>query len=112
MTTIAMTEAAEPQWIYIAGADRYLETGPVYLAEARRDGTHFNACITPGNSTTTDAPGYQLEVASNTGPGWSTHAETLAEAQGDFAAYLRATPDDIDEPVDENTTNTTKETNR
>lgn len=86
-----------------ARADRFLGTGPVYLAEARRDGTQFNACITPGNSTTVNAPGYQLEVASNTGPGWSTHTESLAYAQGDLAAYLRADPDDVDESDDTST---------
>ncbi|MFJ2758781.1 hypothetical protein ACIO3S_24495 [Nocardioides sp. NPDC087217] len=119
MSTIQTTEPtgqpAEPHWIHIAGRDRYLGTGPVYVAEADRDGTHFTAWITRGNSTTTLAAGYQLDVASNTGPGWSTHAEALAEAQADFATYLRATPEDHDvdlaDQVDEHN-NTTKEIDR
>lgn len=89
----------EPTWITVSRGERHFGAGPIFLAEADVDGSHFTACISTHADTT---EGYELDVASNSGPSWSTHAATLAEAKADFARYLNDTPADEHDTEKEN----------
>ncbi|MFI5627527.1 hypothetical protein ACIA03_28990 [Nocardioides sp. NPDC051685] len=110
MSTTQTTEAIEPTWITVSRGERHFGTGPIFLAEADVDGSHFTACISTHADTT---KGYELDVASSSGPSWSTHADTLAEAKADFARYLNATPpDEHDQDATDALAGTEKENNR